>query len=309
MSNRIIKGFTDKAGNRVQVEGAGTDYNEGKNSVAIGNGTTAVGDDQFVFGRRNAPAANKAEVVGGGNLYELGDVIVPANPSRNEEAMIYAGHSLTEFRTFLQQNYGITPEDVVIADEHRTISGTNMQGQRVYIDVPNVADYDNLAFVVSEVLPGGDDDDDIYSIYCLYIYGIDVTAGIIFQPFSELQGHFYFKIEDGVKRFTDQGLGYFTEGCATLRGAVGNPGLGEHWFNHNGNFYKTIMALREKNIRTLDWEGNESIDGDLTVGGDIDAGGDVTCDDGEGNKISLRALAAAVAELQEAQGGDDEQES
>ena len=73
--------------------------------------------------------------------------------------------------------------------------------------------------------------------------------------------------------------------------------------------YSNASRTMMYNIRTLDWEGNETIDGDLTVSGDIDAGGDVTCDDGEGNKISLRALAAAVAELQEAQGGDDEQES
>lgn len=297
MSKKIIKGFVDKAGNRVEVEGAGTDYNEGKNSVAIGNGTTAVGEDQFVFGRRNAPAANKAEVVGGGAVYQLGDIIVPANPDRDEDAMIYAGHSLTEFRTFLQQFYGVTPEDVVIADEHRTISGTNMQGQTVYIEVPNVDDYDDVAFVVFENEIRGDED------YRMYIYGIDAAAGIVFQPFSELQGHFYFRIEGTTKQFTSQGLAYFQDGAATLRGAVGNPGLGERWFNHNGNFYKTIMALREKNIRTLDWEGNETINGDLEVGGDIvaggevNAGGDVTCTDGQGGTISLRALAAAVAEL------------
>jgi len=307
MSNRIIKGFVDKAGNRVEVEGAGTDYNEAKNAVAIGNGTTAVGDDQFVFGRRNAPVANRAEVVGGGAVYQLGDVIVPANPDRDEDAMIYAGHSLTEFRTFLKQFYGVTPEDVVIADEHRTISGTNMQGQTVYINVPNVADYDDLAFVVFENDFGDDE-----GVQRMYIYGIDTTAGIIFQPFSEVQGHFYFFVEGTTKQFTGQGLGVLQGGGATLRGAVGNPGLGEHWFNPAGNFYKTIMALREKNIRTLDWEGNETINGDLAVGGDvvaggeINAGGDVTCTDGQGGTISLRALAAVVAELIDADSSGQE---
>lgn len=302
MSNRIIKGFTDKAGNRVQVEGAGTDYNESNNSVAIGSETTAVGENQFVFGRRNAPAANKVEVVGGGALYELGDEIVPAIPSRDEEAMVYAGHSLAELRTFLHLKYGITPEDVVIADETRTVTGTNSQGQRVTFTVPNVSEYDNVVFVVFERYS----DDEYFS---LYVYGYDLSREIIFQPFSEAQGHFYGYVNGEAKAFTEQGLWYIANGYMTLRSAVGNPGLGLAYFNPAGNFYKSFVALQAKNIRTLDWEGNESIDGDLTVGGDIDAGGDVTCDDGEGNKISLRALAAAVAELQEAQGGDDEQES
>jgi hypothetical protein len=52
---KIIKSFTDENGQEVLVQGAGTDYNPELNSLAIGEGTSAIGEDQFVFGRHNKP--------------------------------------------------------------------------------------------------------------------------------------------------------------------------------------------------------------------------------------------------------------
>lgn len=63
----VFKGFTDENGNVIPVQGAGTVYNEEKNSLALGKDTSAVGQDQFVFGRSNVEDADKAEIVGGGS--------------------------------------------------------------------------------------------------------------------------------------------------------------------------------------------------------------------------------------------------
>jgi hypothetical protein len=52
---KIIKSFTDENGQEVLVQGAGTNYDADLNSLAIGEGTSAIGEDQFVFGRHNKP--------------------------------------------------------------------------------------------------------------------------------------------------------------------------------------------------------------------------------------------------------------
>jgi hypothetical protein len=62
----IAKGLIDKSGNSTLIQGAGTTYNEGLNSIAIGEGTVAAGVNQFVFGKYNKTEDNKVEVVGAG---------------------------------------------------------------------------------------------------------------------------------------------------------------------------------------------------------------------------------------------------
>lgn len=58
----VFKGFTDVNGNVIPVQGAGMVYNEEKNSLALGTGTSAIGQDQFVFGHKNVPSGEVLSV-------------------------------------------------------------------------------------------------------------------------------------------------------------------------------------------------------------------------------------------------------
>lgn len=92
----VFKGFKDENGNVIPVQGAGTVYNEEKNSLALGDGTKASGKDQFVFGRNNVEDMEDAfaEIVGGGSTVQktgfvVGDkatvAITTGNPRRPVE--------------------------------------------------------------------------------------------------------------------------------------------------------------------------------------------------------------------------------
>lgn len=289
-------GLTDPDGNVIPVQGAGTVYDEEKNSLALGRETVATGQDQLVFGRKNVKDATKAELVGGGSFgtYTPGDVIEEAQSDRNEGAMIYAGHSLDELRQYLHDTYGIAQEDIVIDSVQKTVGGYDANHVYKTFNVPNVSEYSKVAFVVMD-MPNAEVEGSGY----LNIYGYDLDRDIIFQPGSELQGHFYYVTVDEERQFTEQGAGYFQAGAATLWGCVGNPALGMAWFSTAGNFYKSFQKLKAdmgaKNIRTLDWEGNEEL------AGSFHADGDITCDDGSGNTISMRDLLSRIATLEAAQ--------
>lgn len=223
----IIKSFTDENGQEVLIQGAGTDYNPELNSLAIGEGTVAVGEDQFVFGRYNTSETDKVEIVGAGyqeqfQAYDLGEQC--------------AGHTATWSRVY----YG----------------GKNIEELVQAFKVM----YNNceVTFEVLTSLP-----DDIVTF--LILERDRVSEG-------KISASLYFRTSDGTwYDFSIAYLGlntytaYIKEEITSVqvRFAPGIITSSTAWEDIYQKLIKTIH--NGKNIRTLDWEGNEVLAGELTA--------------------------------------------
>jgi hypothetical protein len=245
----IFTGFTDVNGNVIPVQGAGTVYNEEKNSLALGKDTVAIGQDQLVFGRKNVQDANKVEVVGGGAIGSTWrDVLV--NMAVNESIIIHDPHtsiSIYESSEEMEGNVVFTK----IASGGKTAIETALTqhfGETIKFD----SFYSDSKYSEGNVFKCSVNN-------LIYV----ITADDTWAHKSSLY-HYVFNLRSGVKTIT----------AVNIAVSVDNS------LDRN--------ATSSLNIRTLDWQGNQW------------NAGDITCDDGNGNTISMRDLLSRIATLEAA---------
>lgn len=232
----IIKGFYDEQGNYVQVQGAGTQYNPELNSLALGKDTVVAGENQFVFGKCNLPETDKVEVVGGGyetieNVakYKLGEEILDFGKFQTEHNIFYGGVTLEECKIALNNMLQIPVENITFVSNYITEDYWN----------------NHTFFIISQQNAS---------------QGIRFSCNV-FNPDSskwkKVILHINYKQRTKLEDITDTSI-------ITL-----DPGLKEVYDNAYPFLDKirnsmTSIVTNEKNIRTLDWEGNQNLAGKLT---------------------------------------------
>lgn len=224
----IIKSFTDENGQEVLVQGAGTDYNPELNSLAIGEGTVAVGEDQFVFGRYNTPEIDKVEIVGSGyqeqfQAYGLGEQC--------------AGHTLTWSRVY----YG----------------GKNIEELEQAFKVM----YNNCEVtfeVLTSLLP-----DDIITFLILERDRVSenkISASLVFRT-NDGTWYDFSRAYLGLNTYS----AYIKEQITSVNVRF-YPEISKAADVWENIYQKLIESIHNgENIRTLDWEGNEVLAGELTA--------------------------------------------
>ena len=231
----VFKGFKDENGNVIPVQGAGTVYNEEKNSLALGKETVAIGQDQLVFGRYNEEGANKAEIVGGGNNnteYQKGERANialtdgdPNNPIKNNISVEYFGDE-----DYFIANYNFSADTRVTNPESIIRSLQTSSGS---YHVWKVLDNTSLLFFLTNT--------------------------------NELPKAKTINVD---KSWT-----------------IMEDSYGVTTWNHC--YIVSSEKQIYKNIRTLDWQGNEKLAGSLTVGTGITIGETSLS---EAQLIALKAL-------------------
>lgn len=221
----VYKGLLDENGVVCPVQGAGTTYNEELNSLAIGKGTSAIGVDQFVFGRSNKEDSNKVEIVGGGTFIDIPilDITSALIVEKNEHSTeYYIGGGFDAINDFLL-------------------------GKQAKLEVEELP----LDYTISDIW--------LYNMreYDGYIRGY----GLVMKDGVTLSGN-----NISYKPWGSDNKRYENNVTIFHRFTVGKK-------------IEKINSIVPRSIRTLDWDGNQWNAGDLT------------CDDGEGNVISLRELA------------------
>lgn len=225
----IFKGFTDENGNVIPVQGAGTVYNEEKNSLALGKETVATGQDQFVFGRSNVADANKVEVVGGGNGGAVDKIILTYGEPSQQFTLTRIGTSL---------------------DINEVNSKASSLMRR-----PTVFGYKNWT-------PGESD------ILVFYFWDRENDGDGTYENYP-----FFIFLNGKVTRSTEKGMSDNNHRYWVYEPSVTPTSVEE--------------IIAKKNIRTLDWEGNEELAGSLTVGTGITVGETALS---EAELIALKAL-------------------
>lgn len=246
----VFKGFTDENGNVIPVQGAGTVYNEEKNSLALGKDTSAIGYDQFVFGRGNVENSDKVEIVGGGMgvMFELlqriniGYEFPYEIPNFSDGVRLFKkwGNTLAEARANTAISY--KPSKTILN-----------------IDLGIVVEQGQPSISINE--------SDIAFVLCEYLPPEVVIGGL-----------------ERMHIICKDGFWYKTEGVINHEGGRAN----EITFQKFNKLHNIKNVTNLKNIRTLDWEGTQW------------NAGDITCDDGNGNTISMRDLLSRIAALEAA---------
>lgn len=241
----------------------GITYNEELNSVSVGTKTSSQGQDQLVFGKYNAYGADKVEVVGGGFEGQVSDEYNPGDD------ISYVTGKWVQIQTDTGLYYGGNTysqlrEALYVSqslEEDVTIN-INQNDSYIYFDT----------FFISCKIP----QDFQTSKRSLRVLARDYD-GVWYEATCLLNGY--------------QQLG---------PGGVINDitvGTFEPWENVIASAKQkaeaTYQALaKEKifqhNIRTLDWDGTQW------------NAGDITCDDGNGNTISMRDLLSRIQALENA---------
>lgn len=239
----------------------GITYNEELNSVSVGTKTSSQGQDQLVFGKYNAYGADKVEVVGGGFEGQVSDEYNPGDD------ISYVTGKWVQIQTDTGLYYGGNTysqlrEALYVSqslEEDVTIN-INQNDSYIYFDT----------FFISCKIP----QDFQTSKRSLRVLARDYD-GVWYEATCLLNGY--------------QQLG---------PGGVINDitvGTFEPWENVIASAKQkaeaTYQALaKEKifqhNIRTLDWDGTQW------------NAGDITCDDGNGNTISMRDLLSRIQALE-----------
>lgn len=239
----------------------GITYNEELNSVSVGTKTSSNGQDQLVFGKYNAYGADKAEVVGGGFKGQVSDKYNPGDD------ISYVTGKWVQIQTDTDLYYGGNTysqlrEALYVSQslEKDVTININQNDPYIYFDT----------FFISCKIP----QDFQTSKRSLRVLARDYD-GVWYEATCLLNGY--------------QQLG---------PGGVINDiivGTFEPWENVIASAKQkaeaTYQALaKEKifqhNIRTLDWEGTQW------------NAGDITCDDGNGNTISMRDLLSRIQALE-----------
>lgn len=232
---KIIKGFYDEQGNYVQVQGAGTQYNPELNSLALGEDTILAGENQFVFGKCNLPSADKVEIVGGGykateNIvkYELGEEILDFGKFSTEHNIFYGGVTLEQCKIALNNMLQIPVENINFVSNHLTEDYWN---NHTFFIISQQNATDGIRFSCNVFNP----DSSKWKKVVLYINNnhrskpedITDTSIITLDPSLVLA-------YDNAYPFLDK-----------IRNSM------------------AFIITNEKNIRTLDWEGNQNLAGKL----------------------------------------------
>lgn len=232
---KIIKGFYDEQGNYVQVQGAGTQYNPELNSLALGEDTVVAGENQFVFGKCNLPEADKVEIVGGGYKtteitvkYKLGEEILDFGKFQTEHNIFYGGVTLEECKIALNNMLQIPVENITFVSNYVTEDYWN----------------NHTFFIISQQNASGG------TRFSCNVFNPDSSKWkrvVLYINYNQRT-----KLED----ITDTSI-------ITL-----DPDLVEAYDNATPFLDKirnsmTFFVTNEKNIRTLDWEGNQNLAGKL----------------------------------------------
>lgn len=252
----IFTGLKDENGNIIPVQGAGTVYNEEKNSLALGKGTSAIGQDQLVFGRYNEEDADKAEIVGS---------------SIEVESDTY--YTYLELLTALQIDDSLEVNDpwnaikMIIPANHQEhpISAVFVKKASNFQDMLTVltaAEGKKVIYTNSEWPDYRKNSVNLFRVSLSFETESAETMWII----SESTGRYFYIY------FNNRGGG--TQRLIFL----GEMEYTDKALNRSSTVKK--IEFQKTNIRTLDWQGNQW------------NAGDVTCDDGEGNIISLREVAS-----------------
>lgn len=244
---KSIRKASNNGGFNTLTKTNGITYNEELNSIAIGNETVVNGQNQFVFGRYNELDADKVEIVGGGEKnVKIGDkIILTIKDSVNQNSYYYSNVEAT-----------------CIGNRAEAIE---------YIKSLSYSDIDKITALGGSTQRDSIDDN-------FQIYGIPDEAT-------------FFVINAEPVRFKSLLIAFLSkkpiEGDSVYH-VTSMFGDTSTLFNITMGA-KTVVSFisisDNKNIRTLDWQGNQW------------NAGDITCDDGNGNTISLRALAQQIASL------------
>lgn len=239
----------------------GITYNEELNSVSVGTKTSSKGQDQLVFGKYNAYDADKAEVVGGGFEGYVSDEYNPGDD------ISYVTGKWVQIQTDTGLYYGGN----TYSQLREALYVSQSLEEDVTININQNDPYIYFAtFFISCKIPQSYQT----SKRSLRVLARDYN-GVWYEATCLLNGY--------------QQLG---------PGGVINDitvGTFEPWENVIASAKQsaeaTYQALaKEKifqhNIRTLDWEGTQW------------NAGDITCDDGNGNTISMRDLLSRIQALE-----------
>lgn len=237
---KIIKSFTDENGQEVLVQGAGTDYNPELNSLAIGEDTVAVGKDQFVFGKYNVPETDKVEVVGGGEIveqdytkYDLGEEIKGFGQYLSTKSIFYGGVTVQEAKIALNVITNVPIENITLKSNYIAEEYWNTR----------------TFFIITMSHRG--------TTQGVVGYHLDLIA---FNPEVNLWNTAYLHI-DGKWRFLPENI---TED-SYLNIQPSTAGLYDNEIPFMDRVKEALtVEILPKNIRTLDWEGNEVLAGELT---------------------------------------------
>lgn len=237
---KIIKSFTDENGQEVLVQGAGTVYNQELNSLAIGEGTRAIGENQFVCGRYNEPQIDKVEVVGGGETveqdytkYELGEEIKEFGQYLTSKSFFYGGVTIQEAKIALNVITNVPIENITLKSNFIAEEYWNT---RTFFII-TMSHYGSTQGVVG--------------------YHLDLIA---FNPEVNLWNSASLYI-DGKWRFLHKDI--TEDSYITLDQHLASMYDNEIPFMDRVKEALTV-EISSKNIRTLDWEGNEVLAGELT---------------------------------------------
>lgn len=242
----IFTGLKDENGNIIPVQGAGTVYDEQKNSLALGNGTSAIGQDQLVFGRYNEEDANKVEIVGGGEAeggevsLQIGDLIDSVFYRNYAHVKIwYAGTSGDDLRTCISTLYGI-PE-----------SNISMVEPFTHLDI-------EVDFVLLLIQSSGRL---CYAVHCTDGNWYDTSSYISYDNSVNFPSAEQIDTTKQVRMVWP----------ANREAGVNFPMNVASKFPAIYDYYKGVQ-ITPANIRTLDWNGHEHLAGSLAIGEDSVAG-------------------------------------
>ena len=238
----IFKGLQDENGNIIPVQGAGTVYNEEKNSLALGKDTMAIGQDQLVFGRKNVAEASMVEVVGGGVKVVIEGTVHISDYNDDKQR-----HARMVFSVPVDRNVYDFDSDTEVP------TGTK-----------NFAKFDSKMAHIAK------------------IESVEIEDGL-----EDLYDFFYI---GGPNAYISGGHNYgdYWYFLYSPKETPTQTHLGDQFDPIRGYTLSYMSASTAKNIRTLGWDGTQW------------NAGDITCDDGEGNTISMRDLLSRIATLEAA---------
>lgn len=232
----MITKIKDENGVEHLVQGAGTVYNEEHNSLAFGKGTSAIGQDQFVFGKYNIPDTDKAEIVGGGTEEEdapslqIGELIDSSfYPGHSRYRIWYAGTTIENLRECISLLYGTPISNIQLIEPRDML---NVDIDFVLLCTPST---NRLLYSVHST------DGNWYEAdgYILYNDSVNFPSSEDIDTTKEIT----------IVKPTRLG-GYLTP-----------------YYTNIYNTYKPKPSILHKNIRTLDWSGNEVLKNSLDVNG------------------------------------------
>lgn len=259
---KIIKSFTDENGQEVLVQGAGTNYDVDLNSLAIGEGTVAAGEDQFVFGRYNIADSSKVEVVGGGYTEQgQGQEQTDITEIMKTINSLEVGSEIT-----------LSPHPISMSGETKLVKiGNTLEEALVYVK--------GLFAESGSLLKSVTMESDTYSQE-------DLCGFFTYPNVKTFYTSFTVWVVPDV--FVNHVIAITKDG-KMLKGSTNS--MSKYWVTLSDFYAITIRKVIsnevfvERNIRTLDWMGNEYIANSLAIGKDSKSETNGQLVFGRGNKV------------------------